>query len=236
MSKQRAIAVEGRAILARPSLCLLFTLLAAALLLPPVAQAVQLPEVVLTKTKPPSTEAAPVNWTTPAVIGRGDGGVIATIRSPGQPGFAHTAAIGGSAEVTLYTDLTCSTEIGSGSLNELESETGIEVVVPPDSVTTFYAIQHDPTEIETDSKCSKVGLTYWESSTGLTPEEAEELAEEESLGGEPPVDERPEGGSGNPPAAPHLRMLLRARANNNTPRVTGSAPGAVTVKVFNVSS
>ncbi|MGH2974470.1 MAG: hypothetical protein ACRDLL_06320 [Solirubrobacterales bacterium] len=190
--------------------------------------------MVLTKTKPHSTEAAPVNWTTPGVIGRGDGGVISTIRSPSRPGFPHTAAIGGSAMVKLYTDPACSTEIGSGSLNELESETGIEVVVPPDSVTTFYAVQHDPTEIETDSQCSKAGLTYWESSTGLTPEEAEELAEEGSPGDDPPVDhQRPGGDSGNPPAAPHLRILPRARANDNTPQVTGGAPGAVTVKVFN---
>jgi hypothetical protein len=235
MSKQRAIAREGRATLARPSLCLLFVLLAAALLVPPVAQAVQLPEVVLTKTKPHSTEAAPVNWTAPGVIGRGDGGVISTIRSPGQPGFAHTAAIGGSAVVKLYTDPACSTEIGSGTLNELESETGIEVEVPENQPTTFYATQHDPTEIETDSKCSKAGLTYWESSTGLTPEEAEENEKKEGpQGGEPPGGERP--GPGNPPPAPHLRMLPRARANDNTPQVAGSAPGAATVKVFDGSS
>jgi len=186
--------------------------------------------VVLTKTKPHSTEAAPVNWTTPGIIGRGDGGVISTIRSPGRSGFGRTAAIGGAAVVKLYTDPSCSTEIGSGTLNELEGETGIEVEVPPDSVTTFFAVQHDPTEIETDSKCSKAGLTYWESSTGLTPGEVEENEKKEGTpGGQPP-------GSGNPPAAPRLRMLPRARANDNTPRVTGSAPGAATVKVFNGSS
>ncbi len=49
----------------------------------------------------------------------------------------------------------------------------------------------------------------------------------------------PEGGSsgaGSPPAAPHLRMLPGGRANDNTPQVTGSAPGAATVRVFANSS
>jgi hypothetical protein len=233
MSKQCSIAHEGRATLARPSLCLLLTLLAAALLVPSAAQAVQLPEVVLTKTKPPSSEAAPVDWTTPSVIGRGDGSIISTIHPPRESGFAHTAAIGGSAEVTLYTDPSCSTEIGHGSLDELESETGIEVEVPADSLTTFYAVQHDPSGIETDSKCSKTGLPYWESSTGLTPEEAEEGKDKGvPPGGDPPVDERPSGGSSGPPAVPHLRMLPRGRANDNAPWVSGSAIGAATVKVF----
>jgi hypothetical protein len=243
MSKQRAIAAEGRAIAARPSLCLLLLLAGtAALLSAPAAQAGQLPELTLTKTKPHTTEETPANWTTPLVQGRNEGGIVSSIQPPRDAAFPRTAAGGGGGgeEVILYTDPGCTTEIGTGELAELEGE-GIEVEVPENSVTTFYAIQTDPAELEAPSDCSKTGITYWESSSGETPEEIEEREEQEQKeqeegpgGGEPPVDERPTtgGGSGSPPAAPHIHMLPGARANDNTPQVTGSAPGAATVKVY----
>ncbi len=232
MSKPSASAVERRASLARLSLRLLFVLVSAAmaLILAPAAQAEQLPEVTLTETKPKTTEAAPANWTTPRVMGRKNGGVTSAIRFGSGTRLVHTALVGGGFEVTLYTDSNCTTEIAKGGINELEGE-GIEVEVPPDSVTIFYAIQSDPTEVEVPSACSETGLTYWESSTGSTPKEIEEMEEKES-----PPGGGGGSGSGSPPAAPHLHMLPSGRANDNTPQVTGSAPGAATVRVFGNSS
>jgi len=242
MSKQCAIAAEGRAVAARPSLRLLLLLAGAAVLFAaPAARAEQLSGVVLTKTKPQTTEAAPANWTTPRVIGHSSGGVITTtIRPSVDPGFPRTALGGGGAgeEIILYTDPGCTTEIGTGELAELEGE-GIEVTVAENSVTTFYAIQTDPSELNEPSECSKAGLTYWESSSGLTPEEIEELEQKEQE--EQEKEEEGSGGgegsgtgsgSAGPPAAPHLHVLPGARANDNSPQVAGSAPGADTVRVF----
>jgi len=243
MSKQRAIAVEGRAIAARPSLCLLLLCVGvASLFVTPVARAQQLPELVLTRTDPTTTESVRANWTTPRVLGHANGKVISTLPSPFEGRkFAHTAAGGDPGEeVILYSDPKCAAEFAAGSLAELEG-TGIEVEVPENSVTTFYAVQTEPGGANDPSECSESSVTYWESSSGLTPEEIEEREQEEreaeeegSGGGEQPSGQGPGAGGGGagPPAAPHLHMLPGARANDNAPRVAGSAPGADWVMVF----
>lgn len=235
MSKHSTSTVEGRATLARPSLCLLFALLGASLFLAAPARAAQLPEVVLTETDPHSTEKAPVKWTTPRVKGGpSDGGGINSFpsRSEGSLTSAYLAAADVDIDVTLFTNPGCTVEVASGDLAELQDE-GIEVEVPADSVTTFYAIQADSTDVDAPSNCSKSGLTYWASSTGVNP------GEEPPGGGGPPTGGGAgagEGaGAGGPPPAPRLRLLPGARANDNAPRVTGSAPDAATVKVFSAT-
>lgn len=217
---------EGRAISARPSLCLLSILFASAmvLLVVPVADANQLPEVVLTETNPQSTAATPANSTTPLVMGRGDGGVVSRLQ-PRRSGGSPIAAAIIPSDVAIYSDSSCTTQIATGTINEVEG-TGIQVEVSPDSTTTFYAVQTDPSGIEEPSSCSKTGLSYWESSTVVTPPE-------ETPGGGSPGSggERTTSGTGTL-QPPHLRVLPRARANDNLPLLSGSAPGAAAIKVF----
>jgi hypothetical protein len=228
MPKSREIS-NGRAISARPLLCLLFVFFVSALMLlaASAADANQLPEMVLTETSPESSAAAPANSTTPLVMGRGDGGIVSRFqpqRSSGGP----IAAVVIPDDVTIYSDSSCTTQVATGTINEVEGS-GIQVDVPPDSVTTFYAIQSDPSGVEEPSLCSKTGLSYWESSTVVVPP-AEPPSGGGSAGSGGPSG--PTNSGAAPPQAPHLRVLPRARANDNFPLLTGSAPGAATVRVF----
>jgi hypothetical protein len=149
-----------------------------------------------------------------------------------------TAASNPSNGVAIYINSTCTgAPVASGTLGQLEN--GIEVEVPPDSVTTFYATQTESGE-PTPSDCPTSGLTYWESSTIVTPPSEPPL---DGPGGPadpgspvaPGVPAAP-GGPGPPPAAPHLRTVPAGRANDNTPLVSGDAPGAGAVRVFSNSS
>jgi hypothetical protein len=200
--------------------------LAVALTAAPSAQAA-LPELEVTATSPMSTEQTPQNSTAPFVIGHENGGVTATIH--GGRGFSlpFTATIEPSEEVALYTEPGCTgAPIESGTLNEFEGG-GIQVEVSPDTPTTFYARHFDPSEAKEPSTCSKKGFTYWESSTVVTPP-VKPPSEEAS------VEQRP--GSPNPPVAPRLHIQPSGRANDNSPQITGSAPGAERVKIFTNTS
>lgn len=229
MSKQRAIASEGRANLARPSLCLLVAtaVLAIVFLAASSAQAQKLPELEVTKTNPESSEKAPANSITPFIVGHEDGGETTTIHGRSVFRSPIPALIEPSEEVALYTESGCAGEpIASGTINEFEGS-GIQVEVSADLATTFYVKHFDPSEASEPSDCSKKGWTYWESSTVVTPPG-------ELPGGDPPADQHP--GSSNPPPAPRLRTSPSGRANNNSPRIFGSAPDAERVKIFASSS
>jgi hypothetical protein len=224
---------EGRAIAARPSLCLLAAAIAL-LVLAPAAHA-QPKELFLHGTNPPSSPAEPASSITPKVVGGEEKEIeIHAVRfGLGRP----IAAAGGDPNnvVKIFTNSTCQegTEVATGTLSELQT-TGIQVEVAPDSETTFYANQAEPTDLEHPSPCSTPGLTYYESSTAIE--------EPPGGGGE---GGGPEGGGGgqpapavspNAPVAPRLRTVPSGRANNNSPRVTGTAAGAERVKVFTNSS
>lgn len=234
MSKQGAIASEGRAPGARPSLCLLAAIVAIALLIvAPVARAAQPEELSLHGTNPPSSLAQPANSTTPRVFGSEEEIIKSVVRFGASGAIAAT---GGSPNnvVSIFTNDSCETgtAVATGPLSEFETG-GIQVEVAPDSETTFYANQAELSEPENVSSCSQQGITYYESST---------IAEEPSGGG---------GGGGggggntggsqsgvspNAPVAPRLHTVPSGRANNNSPRVTGSAAGAERVKIFTSSS
>jgi hypothetical protein len=225
MSKPSENAVEGRALVARPSLRLLlvFMVLVGAALSAPAAQAAQPDPVVLTKTNPSSSESQPSSSTIPFVQGRGDGSIITSLPPGEVGGYAFAADINPTNVVALYTSSDCSgSPYATGTIAQLEGA-GIQVEVAADSTTTFYATQTDLSDPSNPSECSKKGLTYWHSSTAVPPKD-------------PPSN--PEGGGGSqppagtPPPAPHLRTIPGGRANDNTPKLTGSAPGANTVKVF----
>jgi hypothetical protein len=225
MSKPSENAVKGRANLARPLLCLLAVL--SALLVPAigatVARAEQLETLLLTKTSPASSEAEPASSTTPLVFG-GEEGVIITVVHfgllRGAPGIV--AAGDPSNEVAIYADPSCAGKpLNTGTLGELE-KTGIQVTVAEEVKTTLYAVQTDPNEIDETSKCPTFGFSYWEGTKSVTP--PAESPPSGQPGGRPALS--------NPPVAPRLRTVPSGRANNNSPRIVGSAPGAERVKIF----
>ncbi len=227
MSRQRTDAVsKGRANSARPLLCLLFALLAAAAFGVPVAQAEQLPELTLTETDPQSEQSAPAGSTTPLVIGRGENGVTSGIGRGAGTRLVGVSGKGSSIKVTLYADPSCTVPVAVGDLNEFEGA-GIEVEVEPDSETTFHAIQSDASGLEEPSKCSKSSLTYYESSTAVTPP-----SEPPPAGGGTPGGTSAASGNVPAPPAPRLRTIPGHRSNDDTPLVAGDAPGAGTVRVF----
>jgi hypothetical protein len=219
--------------MARPSLCLLATLATIAMMVAvPVARAAQPEELSLHGTNPPSEPTKTANSTTPRVFGGEEEIIKSVVRfAPGRP----IAATGGNPSniVSIFTNDSCEqgTAVATGPLSEFETG-GIEVEVAPDSETTFYANQAELSEPENVSPCSQQGITYYESST---------IAEEPPSGGGGGG-----GGVGNPaggqsgvspnaPVAPRLRTVPSGRANNNSPRVTGSAAGAERVKIFTSS-
>lgn len=242
MSKQRAITVEGRAALARPSLCLLVTVVCW-LGLAPTARAEEPEPVALTETNPLSSAAQPAASTEPFVIGRGDG-AIATVVNPfgASTSSPITADVNPNNQVEIYDNGTCagSDPVASGIIDELEGD-GIKVEVEPDTSTTFSAIQIDPSDPTHPSICSKP-ITYWNSSSAVDPPDDEDPPAGDPPGGgdpQPPTGQPP---ASNPPAvadhtilaplAPKLRTAPAGPANDNTPRLIGAATGADSVKIF----
>ena len=231
MSKQRASAVEGRAIAARPSLRLLFAVaaLAASAFLAPAAQAEEPDPLTLIESDPVSSAAQPAQSLTPRLIGRGDGGITTVLGGGSIRSLPGTSVIDDDNRVEIYANASCTgTPDWTGIVHDLEGA-GIEVEATPDAATTYSAIRVDP-EDEAASKCSNA-FTYWHSTTPVTPPPGGELP---GGGGAPGGGTTAPGGSGAP-APPHLRTIPGGRANDNTPLVTGSALGATTVKVFSTS-
>jgi hypothetical protein len=139
------------------------------------------------------------------------------------------------ATVSIYSNASCSGEpLGEGPASAF-ANAGIEVRVADNSTTTFYARSK---LAGYSSTCSTSSFTYQE----VTPAE--------EPGGGTPVGETPSGGSpgGGPaggtnpggkvpdpkgrPPAPTLRTVPGYAANDNTPTVTGKAPGAGVVQIY----
>ncbi|GEM_PF-1006914 len=150
--------------------------------------------------------------------------------TPSSPADENTPRLIGSAEaesmVRIYTDSSClGPPVGAGSAHVFGAA-GIPVSVADNTTTTFYATA---SWAGFESTCSLSSITYQEYSPP-PKEEPPAPTEEEAV--VPPV-ERPAAppGAGALPA-PHLRVLPAARANDNTPLVTGTAPGAAVVKIY----
>jgi glucose/arabinose dehydrogenase len=83
--------------------------------------------------------------------------------SPPSPANANSPTVFGSAQaastVKLYTDPSCTSQVGSGSAVQLGSS-GIQVSVPDDSTTNFYAVA----TIGSDTSGCSAPLTYVEDS------------------------------------------------------------------------
>jgi hypothetical protein len=210
----------------------------------------------LLATDPPSSEDSTANVTLPSVLGEAepeDGVILKSF-----PLFTAAAVKKPTAnpeyEIQFFQSLECAGPVvAHGTAGALES-VGIPVAVSPDSMTTFSAVQVSTSgEI---SGCSNP-LPYWEGNVSVAPGGggnggASGTGGESGSGGQPsggssgsssptgssPGKKGPRGsvGGGNPagpkPAAPELHMIPGERANDATPSVAGSAPGASSVTVY----
>lgn len=214
---------ERRAVLARLSLFLLpVVVMAASLGAASVAQAAP-PVPALTGTTP----ASPNTSLTPSVHGSSSGVIISSF-----PGVQlHAVTSGGELEgrtVLLYLNATCQGSPAAEGTAEALNTTGIQVTVPTETTTSISAKQKEGEEA---SGCSNA-IQY---------QQVKELPpppEEGSGGGtsSPPGTAPSEGVSPAAPAGPldppRLHMIPGGLANDSTPEVAGSAPGATLVKIF----
>jgi hypothetical protein len=206
----------------------------------------------LLTTDPPSSEAASAKLTLPSILGEAE--PKDEVINKGVPFFsARLGPITRGAgkptefpnyEIQIFESSEClGPVVAHGTAGALEG-VGIPVAVNADSVTTFSAVQISTSHEA--SECSNP-LTYWEGNFpapigGGGSGEGESAAQgpggSSSSGDSSPGKSASAGsiGEGNPagpkPAAPNLRMIPDERANNTTPWVAGSAPGANTVSVY----
>lgn len=143
--------------------------------------------------------------------------------SPTDDNFPHVlgSADAGST-VSVYTNSSCTGSPVATGPAALFSSSGIQVGVPDNSTTTFFA---RAAWAELPSACSSTSATYQE----VTPTE--------TGGNTPPVTTPPATSPKAPdppgkPQPPQLRTVPGGIANDATPLVTGSAPGANMVKIY----
>ena len=141
--------------------------------------------------------------------------------NPASPANDNFPRLFGSADpeatVSIYTDSNCTdpaTWSGSGAAF---AASGIQVAVPDNSQTTFYA----KATMAGFSACSTSSIPYSEVTPAVVPGPGGE-------GGSSGTSAPP----GSPPPAPHLRTIPGGSANDNTPLVSGTAPRATTVRIF----
>ncbi|HWA54931.1 MAG TPA: hypothetical protein VG816_12235 [Solirubrobacterales bacterium] len=241
----KANATEGRVLLARPSLCLIavVVLFGLSALRASPAQAVT-PKPAITTTEPVSSLEEPASSLEPLLFGKGEPGVETQVVD--RRAFLTSGPIRFSTqhpeyEIQIFAKKACEGPIvATGSAGELE-EVGIVAPAREDAMTEFSARQIDPSEPSEPSKCS-LSKKYWE---GTPPAEPEEEESEQGgpgggqEGGDPPGGPTQGSGGGahsERPLPPRLRTVPSGRANDNTPLVLGSSPGADSVKIFTNSS
>jgi len=200
--------------MARLLVCFVAMLASQAVLLP-VGQALANPPTpVLTGTDPES----PGLSLTPSIHGSSNGIIISSF--PGVRTGAIAFAGGSESTVSLYATKNCEgAPFATGTANDLDT-TGIPVTVGAETTTWISAKLED--QFESVSGCSN-SISY---------QQVKELPKKEEPSGGGPVNPGSSGGSTAPPAAPRLHMVPGAVANDTTPLVAGSAPGASSVKLF----
>jgi hypothetical protein len=156
--------------------------------------------------------------------------------SPASPADENFPYVAGTADpeatVSIYANAACSGAplvTGSGSAF---GGAGIRVPVPDNSTTTFYAAASWG---GFSSACSSSSVSYQE----VTPPSSEPPGQDPGGqnpgaggGGKGPAGQQPVVDPPGKPAAPKLRTIPGGTANNNTPLVTGTAPGAARVEIF----
>jgi hypothetical protein len=149
--------------------------------------------------------------------------------SPASPANDNFPRLIGSADpeaiISIFSGATCADEpLGAGP-GAAFAGSGIQVSVLDNTITIFSA---RATLAGLPSACSSSSISYQEVTPKQDPPPTDPGAKDP--GGkakEPPAPDVP----GKPPA-PRLRTLPANAANNNTPLVTGSAPGAGRVEIF----
>ncbi|MEZ5078760.1 MAG: hypothetical protein R2725_15125 [Solirubrobacterales bacterium] len=216
-------AYEGRAIAARPSVCLLLAAAALLAVAVPVAAATPVPVLIRTDPEDVGTELHPL------VFGDPTGATTAVF--PGARSAAVALGSGPEARIDLYggesaAELCEGDPIGTGTAQQFEA-VGIPVTVKELTTTYVSALQTD----DEGAECSAKAIPY---------QHVDELPEEEEPPvTDPPVTEPPPGPpvpndpvDGSAPPAPRLRTVPGGSANFNLPRVTGAAPRATRVKIY----
>lgn len=145
--------------------------------------------------------------------------------SPANDNFPHlVGSADPDATISIYTTSDCTGAPLAGGTGAAFAAAGISVPVPDNSETTFHA---KATMAGFSSPCSAGSISYRE----VTPP-----SEPTGEGGSAPTGgggtTAPPPSSGPRPAAPRLHTSPGGTANNNTPIVSGSAPGAASVKLF----
>lgn len=193
----------------------------------------------LKATEPESTETAPGSSLTPAILGEAEPGDIiievfpfATAWSAPTTHTVQNPTKHPEYKIEIFLGAECpGAPVWHGTAEQLETS-GITVAATPDAATTYSAEQVDPANEGAPSECSNP-LTYWEGNfvpVGGSPEGGgSETPSGGSSGGGTIGPAAPAGGK---PDAPRLHMLPRERANDATPLVAGSAPGANSVSVY----
>jgi hypothetical protein len=146
--------------------------------------------------------------------------IATTPASPANDNFPRLSGnAAGKSIVTIFTDPSCSGGgIGSGTAAEF-SGGGIQVQVADNTTTTFYALA---TLAGFSSLCSSSSISYQEVT----------IAEQPGSGPspDPPVTNPP-----GKPQPPQLRTIPGGIANDTTPLISGSAPGARSVRIYGTS-
>jgi hypothetical protein len=245
---------DRRAIVARLSLCIVITVLMLLVASAGAHAAAPISPKIL-ETSPASSHVSPASTTTPLVLGEAEpeDGVVIQGTGPLLNGWgASTAAVKNPTqhpeyEILIYAQPECAgAPIGRGRADTFEA-TGIQVTVPTNALTVISANQVDPNSPTVFSACSGA-LSYWE---GNVPSESGE----EGLGGEaggsagtgsssggstqqpaggavPPAESVGPGVTTGKPEPPKLHMNPKAVANDNSPAIAGSAPGAGSVILY----
>jgi hypothetical protein len=222
--------------LARLSACVLTVAAVVTLLsMAPLAHAEKPLAPKITATNPTSSEAAPASSVAPRVSGEAEpeGGIIISVVNPLTREGARTAGGVGQPtqhpgyEIEIYALPECQGVLVASGRADAFEEAGLTVSVSENAETKLSARQVDPSDPTHPSECSSP-FPYWE---GNLPKK--EGPPSGGGGGSDPPSVSPSAPAGTfKPEAPRLHMSPGARANDNDPRVAGSAPGAVSVLIF----
>ncbi len=160
--------------------------------------------------------------------------------SPADENFPNlTGTAAKDSIVSIYKGESCSGEVVASGPAATFDEQGIEVTVADNTTTAFWA---KATLAGLSSGCSSSSLSYQEKTeTGSGGENEQPGGEQPGGGGsggeqpgtgQPPAQEAPRVNPPGNPAQPKLHAVPGGPANDNTPAITGKAPGAYTVKIY----
>jgi len=149
--------------------------------------------------------------------------------NPASPANQNFPRLLGSADpdatVSIYASPDCSGAIAASGSGAQFGSGGIQAIVADNSETAFSA---RATMAGLFSACSAAPIVYREVTPGAPPGGGGGAGG----GGSGGAGAGPPASLNSPPPRPQLRTIPGGWANNNTPLLTGAAPGAVTVLIY----